>query len=226
MIASSATAHAIYISPGVYPLEDGATLRAMVVHELGHVIHQHFLSSDPSTWNTYIAIREIGDDNVFHPNAAHAFRPAEIFAEDFRGLFGDEVASSTPIENPTLTAPDEVPGLEVWFTNLAAHYTFISSVEDSHEEQAVYVYPNPVRGGAELTVVWASGEDAGHGGRDFAAESEMGRLYDVSGRLVEELVFHADGATWSATMPSLSSGTYWLRPAGVNADAVPIRVTR
>lgn len=224
MVSSSATAHAIYISPGVHPLEDGETLRALVVHELGHVIHQHFLSSDPSTWNTYIAIRELGDDNIFHPNASHSFRPVEIFAEDFRSLFGDELASSTTIENPTLDAPDQVPGLDVWFTNLAASYTFLSSVDDAGNAEAMRVYPNPVRGGSELTVQWS--HDATMPGA--ATSNEMSaRLYDVSGRIVEQFDFQAHGdATWTATIPPLAAGTYWLRPVDVSGNAVPIRVTR
>ena len=223
MVSSSASANAIYVSPGVYPMEDGATLRALIVHELGHVIHHHFLSSDPSTWNTYIDIRDIEDDNVFHSGASHAFRPAEIFAEDFRALFGDELAASPAIENPTLVAPDQVPGLNVWFTNLAAHYTWLSSVEDEELTQDLRVYPNPVRGGSRLTMEWPGVMDlAGARGDGMQA-----KLYDASGRVVAEIEFRAgDSSSWTATLPAMAAGTYWLRPVESNGKAVAIRILR
>lgn len=221
MVSSSATENAIYISPGVYPLEDGETLRALIVHELGHVIHHHFLSSDPSTWNTYIDIRDIGDDNVFHPSASHAFRPAEIFAEDFRALFGDELAASPAIENPTLVAPDQVPGLNVWFTNLAAQYTWLSSVEDGDSTRDLHVYPNPVRGGSRLTMEWSGAADLTFGGAATRA-----KLYDASGRATAEIEFRAEGSSWHATVPAMPAGTYWLRPVESNGKAVAIRILR
>jgi len=221
MVSSSASANAIYVSPGVYPLEDGSTLRALIVHELGHVIHHHFLSSDPSTWNTYIDIRGIGDDNVFHPSASHAFRPAEIFAEDFRSLFGDELASAPAIENPTLAAPDQVPGLDAWFINLAAHYTFTSSVAEMDRMAELRVYPNPARSGSRLTLVRSGAMET-----SGSADAMAAKLYDTSGRVVAEIELRAEDAAWTASAPALASGTYWLRPAGSNGKGIALRILR
>ena len=46
-------------------------------------------------------------------------RPHEIFAEDFRALFGGPTANySGTIENPGLVHPGAVPGLAAFFLNL------------------------------------------------------------------------------------------------------------
>jgi hypothetical protein len=220
-LSSSATTQAIFLSPGVYPMEDGETLRALVVHELGHVIEQHFLSSDPETWNTYIALREIGDDTTYDPSGPHAYRPAEIFAEDFRVLFGDTLASANPIENPTLAPPGQVSGLYDWFVNLSKQYSLTSDVAARTESPSLRLYPNPLPSGASFTLERSAEPD----GPGTAHGDLTARLHDVSGRVVAELVLAArDGARWSATLPSLSAGTYWLRPPSSSGRGIRIHV--
>ena len=69
--------------------------------------------------------------------APHADRPHEIFAEDFRVLFGDALANySGSIENPALVYPRRVEGLEEFMLDLAGVL----------RAPALRVTPNPSRG--------------------------------------------------------------------------------
>lgn len=230
MLSSSASDHAIYISPSVYPVDDGPALRALIVHELGHVIDRQLLSDHPEMWETYVDLRGIGDASIYHPAAMHAYRPAEIFAEDFRVLFGGDLASAPSIENPDLVSPELVPGLYDWFLSLVPQFVATSSVAERVEMAGFRVFPNPLRGGSTVTLEWVgptevsdevSDEESGVDG-DFPAA-----LYDAAGRVVHELTFASrDRGRWTATVPSLAAGSYWMRPQRRAGGVTILRVVR
>lgn len=119
LLPSSADDGSIYLSPGVYPYTDEAS-NALVVHEYGHLVHQHLLpDSDTEGWARYRALRGLTDERTYNERAEHRNRPHEIFAEDFRALFGGTLANySGSIENSDLTPPNLVPGLRHFFLQL------------------------------------------------------------------------------------------------------------
>src|SRR5262245_23749870 len=118
-LPSAAGPELVLLSPGVTPLSVEQQ-HATVVHELGHVIQYRFMpDEDLDLWSRYRSLRGIGDLLRFSADAAHADRPHEIFAEDFRALFGDALANySGTIENQALLAPYRVAGLESFMTSL------------------------------------------------------------------------------------------------------------
>jgi hypothetical protein len=111
-LASAAGPGVILLSPGVYPLRPEQQ-HAEFDHELGHVVQYARLPDrDDVSWGRYRSLRGITDASVYSDDAAHADRPHEIFAEDFRALFGGALATSTGnIENALLTPPAQVDGL-------------------------------------------------------------------------------------------------------------------
>lgn len=118
--ASAAAPGLILLSPGVLPLSREHQ-HAEFVHELGHVVQYALMpDTEVANWDRYRALRGIGDTDVYDAGAAHADRPHEIFAEDFRALFGGALANySGTIENPRLVHPASVPGLEDFMVALA-----------------------------------------------------------------------------------------------------------
>ncbi len=92
LLRSSCDGRTIYISPGVRPLPREA-VHFLVFHEVGHLIHRQLLPDfDGAGWNRYRELRGIDDLLRFHERAPHGNRPHEIFAEDFRRLFGSDAA--------------------------------------------------------------------------------------------------------------------------------------
>jgi hypothetical protein len=140
LMPSSATRDAIYLSPGVVPFRS-EPIHALVAHEAGHVIHQRYLpDGDLNGWKVYRHIRGIEDQTIYHDGARHADRPHEIFAEDFRVLFGGDLANySGGIENPDLVHPSLVPGLLDFMAGLAGE----SPARETTPLSAAY--PNPFR---------------------------------------------------------------------------------
>jgi hypothetical protein len=118
-LESAAAPQLILLSPGVRALSREQQ-HAEFVHELGHVV-QYALMPDPDTerWQRYREIRGIDDDSRFHAGAHHANRPHEIFAEDFRALFGGALANySGSVENSDIPAPHQVSGLRPFLLGL------------------------------------------------------------------------------------------------------------
>jgi hypothetical protein len=118
---SSTDGRRIFLSPGVYEI-DRCITACTVTHEVGHVYQGVYMPADDEDgWYRYLSMRGIYGDPVYSPLAAHMNRPMEIFAEDFRYLFGSEDAVySGTIENPNLPLPDRVPGIEEFIISLAA----------------------------------------------------------------------------------------------------------
>ena len=136
-VESAAGSELIMLSPGVRPLTREHQ-HAELVHELGHVV-QYALMPDPDQprWSRYRELRSIQDTAVYGPASRHADRPHEIFAEDFRALFGGATANySGSIENASIAAPQAVPGLRGFVLELAGSASVTSLTS----------YPNPTRG--------------------------------------------------------------------------------
>ena len=141
-LCSAAAPGLILLSPGVYALP-AAQQHAEFCHELGHVV-QYARMPDAlvSAWSRYRALRDIDDAQVYWEGAIHADRPHEIFAEDFRVLFGDRAATSEGgIENPSLAPPAQVPGLAGFLLELAVRAP----------ELRLGARPNPARGAVTFT---------------------------------------------------------------------------
>ena len=137
-LESAAGPGLILMSPGVWPLSPGHQ-HAEFTHELGHVVQYALLpDADVERWNVYRKLRGIDDAAIFAATGPHADRPHEIFAEDFRMLFGDPLANySGSIENPRLALPDGIAGLERFMLELG---------EGVQAAAALSGFPNPARG--------------------------------------------------------------------------------
>jgi hypothetical protein len=130
----------MFLSPGVYPLIREQQ-HYTVAHELGHAIHRTFMPDDTSAlWQEFRELRRITDTGVYNNYGVHKNRPNEIFAEDFRFLFGGELANYCgSIENSDLPLPTEVPGLKEFFLSLPATL----AVNDAAALIQLLTFPNP-----------------------------------------------------------------------------------
>ena len=118
-LESAAGPGLILLSPGVRELPR-THQHSEFTHELGHVVqYARMPDSDAQRWGRYAAMRGLS----LQPEqgiTAHADKPHEIFAEDFRALFGGALANeSGTIENAGLTYPTAIAGLEAFFLSLA-----------------------------------------------------------------------------------------------------------
>jgi hypothetical protein len=119
--SSFATGGEIFLAPAVAPWAP-ETAAYTLVHELGHAV-QHLQLPDRAGpgWSRYLQLRGLTDTEVHHVDAVHRDRPGEIFAEDFRALFGGPLATASgSIENPDLPLPREVAGLSEFFLEVLA----------------------------------------------------------------------------------------------------------
>lgn len=119
---SSAEGRVVFLSPGrvEYPYQH---IHYIVTHEIGHVV-QHMLmpESRGDLWETYGTLRGL-DHRAVDPSASHAVRPAEIFAEDFRALFGGEAARfGGNVENHDIPRPEDVSGLREFMLSLLGEW--------------------------------------------------------------------------------------------------------
>jgi len=175
-LVSAAGPGLILLSPGVYalPREQQHT---EFVHELGHAVqYAHMPDADVTDWGRYRALRGITDPTVYGPGAAHADRPHEIFAEDFRALFGGALATATgSIENSTLTPPARIAGLAEFMLGLSGTPLTVT----------LGARPNPARG----PVVFS---------RSGVAPVPLD-LFDLSGRRLATLAPETGGSVvrWS-----------------------------
>jgi hypothetical protein len=104
---SSCDGWSIYLSPGVQPLSR-ETVHFLLFHEVGHLIHRRLLPDwDAAGWRRYFGARGIDDLRRHHRAAQLGDQPHEVFAEDFRRLFGSpEARALEPL------APSSAPALE------------------------------------------------------------------------------------------------------------------
>jgi len=143
-LTSSACGGDIFLSPGVCEVSR-CIVACTVTHELGHVFQHHFVPErDGEKWPDYLKLRGIEDEAVYSPNGPHMSRPVEIFAEDFRYLFGgSEACYSGRIENPDLPTPDDVRGLEEFFVALVAPVEIANAGLRGAGPFSLSNYPNP-----------------------------------------------------------------------------------
>jgi hypothetical protein len=203
LLPSNADRNAIYLSPGVAPLDE-QRVHALVNHELGHVVqHQMFPETDADTWGTYCRLRGIEDETIYNERARHRDRPHEIFAEDFRFLFGGRLANySGGIENPALPLPSTVSGLPAFLLGVAASSGVPDGVLPVLDLQ---VSPNPATG----PVRFALGETAD---AVFPVRIDV---FDVQGRRVSTTVSDPTSqVVWEARGQDgapLPAGLYFVR---------------
>ncbi len=119
-LESAAGPGLILLSPGVRTLSREHQ-HSEFVHELGHVIQYAIMpDTDAQAWDTYMQMRAL-DPNAHQAGSPHADRPHEIWAEDFRALFGGVSATQNgTIENADLAYPTQVTGLDAFMQSVAA----------------------------------------------------------------------------------------------------------
>lgn len=81
----------------------------VVIHELGHLVYMNMTKEEQEE---YKKIRDLLDDWDAYPRTDYINRPQEIFAEDFRILFGGEDASIGSHFNQELDNPKDISGLK------------------------------------------------------------------------------------------------------------------
>ncbi len=222
MLSSSADDRAIYLSPGVRPYAPWQ-IHFLVAHEIGHTAHHRYLPDhDLAGWAEWAELRGVNDPAVYNSRAAHADRPHEIFAEDFRVLFGGPLARRDgSIENPRIALPTEIPGLRDYYLSLTGE-----------AEVAALTWragPNPVRTGQRLVL------RAPEGMFDDAAPMTAS-LHDVTGRRLAVFDLRGEGfGQWSLILnpggseQRIPAGAYWLRVTDSRVapgTSIPLRVLR
>ena len=209
-LESAAGPGLILLSPGVRPLSTEQQ-HAELIHELGHVVHYSRMpDAAAEEWARYREVRGITDPAVYNASAAHANRPHEIFAEDFRALIGGVLANySGTIENATLAPPASVAGLEELMRTIAGSSGPVSGLP-------LVCFPNPSRESVSF---------ARTGGGAEALE-----VYDLGGRRVATLAPIGTGGlvTWrwdgnDRSGAPVGAGVYFAR---THASASTLRVTR
>ncbi len=175
LTSSSAVDSKIFLSPGIHPIAEEVT-HMVTTHELGHVFHNNFApDSNDEIWSQYRTLRSIEDSSVYCVDAQHRNRPHEIFAEDFRFLFGGLLANySLSIENSDLLRPDLVVGLETFMLGLGRDL----SMDKAPSILAASNYPNPFN---PTTRIGLSAERAQLG------EALSVQVFDAQGRHIKTL---------------------------------------
>ncbi|MFZ1948009.1 MAG: hypothetical protein WAW06_10730 [bacterium] len=185
---SSTEGSVVFLSPGRigYPT---AHVHYTVAHEVGHLVHHALLPGrDDPGWRQYAALRDL-DLGAARSAQDHASRLHEIFAEDFRSLFGGGLAQcGSGIENHDLAMPQTVAGLREFFLSLPDMWG---------AKVRFYVAPNPFR---DLLAIktFSLGQTGGAlaGATIYNVEGRMVAALSPSGPQVSELVWDgrdADG---------------------------------
>jgi hypothetical protein len=181
LLASSACGGRIFLSPGVREI-DRLSAAFTATHELGHVFQQRFApEGSGGTWPNYLKLRGLDDAAVYSADAPRANRPAEIFAEDFRYLFGgSESRYSGGIENRDLPLPDDVDGLEEFFVALVAPAELALDARPGAAPLSLSNYPNPFNPSTTIRAVFNGRAPASAGEIDVS-------VYRVDGSLVRRI---------------------------------------
>lgn len=146
-LRSSSRGNMVFLSPGVNEVSEYAQAY-IATHEIGHVYQNKYLPDEETDrWTTYLSLRGIYGDPDYSSTGAHMNRPKEIFAEDFRFLFGGELSRySNTIENPNLPLPDAVEGLETFLVSLVPFDIASGSYRQPDPDRIILAasnYPNP-----------------------------------------------------------------------------------
>ncbi len=197
---SSAEGRVIFLSPGRIPVPP-EHVHYTVCHEFGHIIHKAFMpDSRVDLWQRYAEIRGLSStsfDATIHHERIH-----EIFAEDFRVLFGSPLArNGGEVENHDLASPMEVPGLREFMLSLALS-----------RKAAIIAYPNPFTSLVVLSL------------EELVGEAHL-EIYNVEGKLVRSMSSGAQGSQviWDGRSQSgekAAPGVYLVIWAGKNTTRV------
>jgi FlgD Ig-like domain len=194
---SSAEGSVVFLSPGrcEWPREH---VHYTVTHEMGHVLHNAMMPDKrEDLWREYARLRGVDFDTA-RTSEKHSARLHEMFAEDFRVLFGDDLARcGSGVENHDLVAPDAVPGLREFFLALPSR---------ASAQPSVHAQPNPFT--ACLAISGGSAASA------LPAIDEV-IVYDASGRAIARLkpAGAASEVTWDGRAGDGSAaapGVYFL----------------
>jgi hypothetical protein len=230
LLDSSCNEGAVYLSPGMEEIQrENAHL--VVTHEVGHVVHRALMpDSDTRNWDEYRMLRDIEDKSVYNSVAPHYMRPHEIFAEDFRLLFGGRLSTySGTIENSDLRLPDDVPGLEEFM--LALVDLRLARSDDPAPSMTIEVssFPNPFASSA--TVKLKVGQSFSAAGVPYSSVTAKAMVFDVKGRAVKELGMKSNSVgpylqfRWDGTDRNgrqAPSGVYFLRVSVIPSGATAI----
>ncbi len=209
-LESAAGPGLILLSPGVAAIAREHQ-HAQLAHELGHVYqYRHLPDGDANGWQRYRALRGITDESQYGATSVHANRPHEIFAEDFRALFGGALANySGTIENGELVPPALVPGLDRFLIGLSER-EFIA---------ALSAWPSPSSGPVRFSIP-----------RETDAPLD---LFDASGRRIATLEGRrsAAGSLWSWSGASddgrlVHSGVVFARVRETHGETLRLVVAR
>jgi hypothetical protein len=174
---SSAEGRVVFLAPGriSYPREH---VHYVVAHEIGHVV-QHLLMPDSrrDLWRAYGALRGLDLECQDGP-VGHAWRPAELFAEDFRVLFGGESARcGGNVENHEITGPEDVEGLREFMLSLLDEWETVTRVS---------AYPNPFQSDVVVEAFSLA---------DHHRSLEV-TVFDIQGRKVRDLRASSSGPVY------------------------------
>jgi hypothetical protein len=183
----------IFLSPGVWDISP-YTVASIVTHEFGHCFQKAYLpAEDTEGWAEYLDIRGLLDDPVYAENSIHMNRPSEIFAEDFRVLFGGEMAVYPgTIENPDLAHPSDVTGLRDYMISLTGTAAQVDVPAGGAVIASVGNYPNPFN---PVTTIRAS-----FNGPEISRDVSVS-IYAADGSLVRDL--------WSGTVSQQTFEKSW-----------------
>ena len=205
-LKSSCEGDLILLSPGIQEVVP-EHVHATTIHEIGHLFQRTYAPEGSAAWETYLDLRGLRDAR-YSETSVHRDRPREIFAEDFRFLFGSALATASgTIENPDLPLPSQVRGLREWMGELSGS---LSSLRESALLNEAF--PNPARRGQPTEITFSSSSLA----PQASDGSSRAWVVDVSGRRVRELAssgspsrFLWDGKTDASA--EVSSGVYFVR---------------
>ncbi|MDZ7860253.1 MAG: T9SS type A sorting domain-containing protein [Candidatus Krumholzibacteriota bacterium] len=181
ILRSTARGNKIFLTPGVYELQRQVSA-FFVTHEFGHCFQNVYLpKSNKEKWRDYLSLRGIYGDTDYDDLSEHNHRPAEIFAEDFRYMFGGILSRySGEIENPDLALPEDVDGLKEFFVSLVEGEGFDSRVAYSGGAVSISNYPNPFNPSTTINILFAEEVAANNSTVDVG-------IYSVDGALVKNL---------------------------------------
>jgi hypothetical protein len=227
-LESAASHGAIFLAPGVWPVA-ATTVHSVVAHEFGHVVQRALAPVGSPAWSEYLRRRGLGaDESGAAANGPHAGRPVEIFAEDFRALLGGELARGDgSVENATLVAPAELPGLADFLRDLPERARRTALTGAFATGRSIAAFPNPFRHAVTLSAAPALAIGGLAGQRTF-------QVLDVRGRVVrkESVPVAGDGSvTWrwdglDGSGARLAAGSYFVNAEGESGRATRIVLTR
>jgi hypothetical protein len=192
-MSSTSTGCRIFLSPGVWEIS-ATTVASVVTHEFGHCFQKAYMPQDDTAgWAEYLGFRGLLDNPAISESSIHMNRPSEIFAEDFRVLFGGALAVYTgTIENPDLVHPYEVAGLRDFMISLAGPVGTVDVPAGGEVITSVGNYPNPFN---PVTTIRAA-----FNGQEIVREVSV-KIYAANGSLVRDL--------WAGTVSQQTFEKTW-----------------